>query len=83
MEPTDFVFEASPIWHDNPDMVVDDAAQVYLRNMLQKSRKGMEGLKTEVNKRSKEIEKLSGQWDAVKMDESQAQKEVDVVRVCP
>lgn len=81
-EPADFCFEPSPIWHDNPDMVVDESAQVYLRNMLQKSRKGMEGLKAEVDKRSKEIEQLSGGWNAIKLDESQAQKEVDIVRVC-
>ncbi|KAF8538024.1 hypothetical protein BDD12DRAFT_743025 [Trichophaea hybrida] len=79
-EPSDFAFEASPIWHDNPDMVVDEPAQIYLRNILQKSRKGMEGLKTEVEKRGKEIQQLSENWDNVKLDESQAQKEIDVVR---
>jgi len=80
-EPNDFAFETSPIWHDNPDMVADEPAQIYLRNILQKSRKGMEGLKAEVEKRGKEIAQLSENWNNVKLDENQAQKEVDVVRV--
>jgi len=62
-------------------MVVDESAQIYLRNLLQKSRKGMECLKAEVDTRGKEIQQLSGRWDAVKLDESQAQKEVDTIRV--
>jgi hypothetical protein len=81
-EPASFVFEASPIWHDNPDIVVDEAAQIYLRNLLQKSRRGIDGLKGEVERRGKEIQQLSERWNSIKMDESEAQKEVDVVRVC-
>jgi hypothetical protein len=81
-EPASFVFEASPIWHDNPDIVVDEAAQIYLQNLLQKSRRGIDGLKGEVERRGKEIQQLSERWNSIKMDESEAQKEVDVVRVC-
>lgn len=80
-EPGQFGFEASPIWHDNPDMVIDEQAQVYLRNMLQKSRQVVTGLKGEVDRRGKEIAHLSSRWDELKLDENEAQKEVDVARV--
>ncbi|KAI5779096.1 hypothetical protein EDC01DRAFT_672062 [Geopyxis carbonaria] len=79
-EPPDFVFEASPIWHDNPDMVIDEPAQVYLRNLLQKSKRGMEGLKGEVERRGQEIGKLAENRDKVKLDESMEQKDIDITR---
>ena len=80
-EPSSFVFEPSPVWHDNSNMVVDEQAQVYLRNLLQKSRKGMDGLKGEVERRGKEIQQLSENRDRVKLDENLVQKELDVMRV--
>lgn len=80
-EPPDFAFEASPIWHDNPDMVIDEPAQVYLRNLLQKSKRGMEGLKGEVERRGQEIGKLAENRDKVKLDEGMVQKDIDITRV--
>ena len=80
-EPPEYVFEAAPIWHDNPDMVVDEQAQIYLRNILQKSRKAVDTLKGEVDRRGREIGQLSKRWDELKYDENEAQKETDVARV--
>jgi hypothetical protein len=80
-EPSNFVFEPSPVWHDNSNMVVDEQAQVYLRNLLQKSRRGMDGLKGEVERRGKEIQQLSENRDRVKLDENQVQRELDIMRV--
>jgi hypothetical protein len=81
-EPAEFVFEPSPIWHDNPDMVVDETAQVFLRNQLGKSRKGISGMKSDVERRRRETDQLRRTWDSLKLDESQAQKEMDVAKVC-
>ncbi|KAI5786205.1 hypothetical protein FPQ18DRAFT_349328 [Pyronema domesticum] len=80
VEPVDFVFEPSPIWHDNPDLVIDEPAQIYLRNILAKSRNNSKMLKVEVEKRGKDIVQLSERWDAVKMNESEVQKEIDIAR---
>ncbi len=37
-EPHDVAFEPSPVWHDDAQMVVDEQAKNYLRNMLAKSK---------------------------------------------
>lgn len=80
-EPVDFDFEPSPIWHDNPNMVADEPAKVYLRNFLQKSKRGIEGHKGDIMRRQAEIEKLKNARDQCKLDESRAQAEVDNTRV--
>lgn len=80
-EPADFVFEPSAVWHDNPNMVVDEAAQIYLRNLLQKSKRNAAALKPDVDAKVKEIQRLMQQRDVIKLDESQAQKDIDTTRV--
>ena len=52
-EPPDKVFEPSPVWHDDDDMVVDDAAKIFLRNMLSKSKGQLSELRREVDKKTK------------------------------
>lgn len=55
-EPPDRAFEPSPVWHDDDEIVVDDAAKVFLRNMLSKSKGQLSELRREVDKRRREIE---------------------------
>lgn len=55
-EPPDRVFEPSPVWHDEPTMVVDETAKIYLRNVLNKSKSSLGELKREVDKKRREVE---------------------------
>ncbi|TEA12602.1 Protein BZZ1 [Colletotrichum sidae] len=55
-EPADKVFEASPVWHDDDQMIVDEAAKVYLRNVLSKSKAQLGDLRREVDKKRREVE---------------------------
>lgn len=82
-EPSNFVFEPSPIWHDTDEIVVDENAKVFLRNLLGKSRPGLEDAKTHVESRRKEINGLRKLLDTIKLDESKMQKEIDATRVRP
>lgn len=80
-EPGDFEFEPSPIWHDTDDIVVDEPAKVFLRNLLGKSRRGLEAAKGMVETKQKEVQALQRARDQLKYDEDNAQKEIDVTRV--
>ena len=57
-EPSDKVFEPSPVWHDDGAMVVDEAAKVYLRNLLNKSKGQLGELRREADKKGREVEAL-------------------------
>ena len=55
-EPSNKVFEPSPVWHDDDAMVVDEAAKVFLRNVLSKSKGQLGELRREVDKKRREVE---------------------------
>jgi formin-binding protein 1 len=57
-EPPDFDFEPSPIWHDDPAIVTDEFAKVFLRNMVSKSREGLNKIKGDVALKQQTVEKL-------------------------
>ncbi|KAL1842643.1 hypothetical protein VTJ49DRAFT_4554 [Mycothermus thermophilus] len=57
-EPPDKVFEPSPVWHDDGAMVVDEAAKVYLHNMLNKSKSQLSELRREADKKRREVEAM-------------------------
>lgn len=57
-EPPDKVFEPSPVWHDEAVMMVDEAAKVYLRNLLNKSKSQLGELRREADKKRREVEAL-------------------------
>lgn len=57
-EPSDFVFEPSPIWHDDAEIVTDEYAKVFLRNMVTKSREGLQKVQGLVALKYQEVEKL-------------------------
>ncbi|KAK7744459.1 Protein BZZ1 [Cytospora paraplurivora] len=56
VEPADKVFEPSPVWHDEPTMMVDETAKIYLRNVLNKSKGQLGELRREVDKKRREVE---------------------------
>lgn len=55
-EPQDKTFEPSPVWHDDDAMITDEAAKVYLRNVLNKSKSQLGDLRREVDKKKREVE---------------------------
>lgn len=55
-DPPDKVFEPSPVWHDEPTMVIDEPAKIYLRNVLNKSKSQLGELRREVDKKKREVE---------------------------
>ncbi|KAI2777416.1 FCH-domain-containing protein [Daldinia loculata] len=55
-EPSDKVFEPSPVWHDDDLMVTDEPAKVFLRNVLNKSKGQLGDLRREVDKKRREID---------------------------
>lgn len=57
-EPADMPFEPSPVWHDDANMVVDENAKTYLRNLMGKSKAQLGELKTEVDQKRREIENV-------------------------
>ena len=57
-EPLDFMFEPSPIWHDDPEIIIDEYAKVFLRNMVAKSREGLSKIQGNVALKHQEVDKL-------------------------
>ncbi|TGJ88731.1 hypothetical protein E0Z10_g90 [Xylaria hypoxylon] len=55
-EPSDKVFEPSPVWHDDDAMVTDEPAKIFLRNVLNKSKGQLGDLRREVDKKRREVE---------------------------
>ena len=57
-EPRDWVFEPSPVWHDDDAMAVDETAKIFLRNMLSKSKRQTIELKREVEQKRRDVDKV-------------------------
>ena len=57
-EPLDITFEPSPVWLDDSSMVIDETAKIYLRNVLGKSKSQLRELKSEVDKKRREVENI-------------------------
>lgn len=55
-EPPNKVFEPSPLWHDDDQMIVDDTAKIFLRNVLGKSKGQLGDLRRDVDKKRREVE---------------------------
>ncbi len=78
-EPLDMSFEPSPVWHDDAAMVVDEAAKVFLRNVLGKSKGQLTELKREVDSKRREVEGVKGIRLSIKEGKDK-RDEVEVVR---
>lgn len=55
-QPADFVFEPSPIWHDDDAMANTDTAKTYLRNVLAKSKTQLVDLRRETDTKRRELD---------------------------
>ncbi|GJN78446.1 hypothetical protein PLIIFM63780_001940 [Purpureocillium lilacinum] len=78
-EPPDKEFEASPVWHDDAAMVVDETAKIYLRNVLGKSKSQLSELRREVDKKRREVDNVKRLKQRVR-DGQEKKDEVEVVR---
>ena len=57
-EPPNLVFEPSPVWHDDAEMMVDEESKTFLRNLLGKSTGQRAEMKVEVEKKRKELDNV-------------------------
>ncbi|KAI9651755.1 MAG: hypothetical protein M1829_002453 [Trizodia sp. TS-e1964] len=57
-EPPDKVFEPSPILYDDSDIITDETAKIFLRNILEKSKSQLRDLRLEVDRKRRDIEGL-------------------------
>lgn len=80
-EPHDFEFEPSMVWHDTDEIVNDEHAQVFLRNMMTKSRRSLDEVKPSMETKKREVEGLRARKEEAKIDESTGQTDVEVTRV--
>ncbi|KAL7796051.1 hypothetical protein V8C37DRAFT_372966 [Trichoderma ceciliae] len=78
-EPPDKAFEASPVWHDDDLMIVDETAKIYLRNVLTKSKSQLAELRREVDKQRKEVESIQRLKQRVR-EGKEKKDEVEVIR---
>lgn len=78
-EPPNKEFEASPVWHDDSAMVIDEPAKVYLRNVLGKSKAQLGELRREVDKKRRQVESTKVIKQNIR-DGTDKQDEVEVVR---
>ncbi|EAS34825.3 actin polymerization protein Bzz1 [Coccidioides immitis RS] len=78
-EPQDMQFEPSPVWHDDATMVIDEAAKIFLRNLLTKSKSQMKEMKGEADKKRREVENAKRVRQSIR-DGKDKRDEVEVVR---
>ncbi|KIW13995.1 hypothetical protein PV08_06776 [Exophiala spinifera] len=57
-EPSDMVFEPSPVWLDPDNMMTDETSKIFLRNILQKSKPLVNQLKTESAQKHRDLENV-------------------------
>lgn len=78
-EPGDMGFEPSPVWHDDATIITDEAAKVFLRNVLGKSKSSVRELRVEADKKKREVE--TGQRTRQNIQQGKDNRnEVDIVR---
>lgn len=77
-EPVNNAFEASPLWHDDNLMVVDEPAKVYLRNVLGKSKSQLGELRREVDRKRRDVESVKNLKQKVR-NGTEKKDEVEVV----
>lgn len=78
-EPLEKEFEPSPIWHDDKAMVADEAAKIFLRNVLSKSKSQLGELRREVDKKRREVDSVKATKQRVR-EGTQKMDEVELVR---
>lgn len=78
-DPSDFVFEPSPVWLDTDAMVTDETAKIFLRNILTKSKPMINEMKAQALQKQKELENVKRARDNIRAGKDK-RDEVDCVR---
>jgi len=78
-EPSDMVFEPSPVWLDDNVMATDETAKIFLRNVLGKSIGQLRDLRQNVDKKKTEVENVKRLRQKIKEGKDN-RDEVEVVR---
>lgn len=72
-------FEPSPVWHDDASIITDEAAKVFLRNVLGKSKAQVRELRVEADKKRGEVENGKKTRENIRQGKDK-RSEVEVVR---
>lgn len=78
-EPADMGFEPSPVWHDDALIVTDEAAKVFLRNVLGKSKTQVRELRIEADRKRREVDTMTKARQNIQQGKDD-RSEVDIVR---
>lgn len=78
-EPSNLVFEPSPVWLDSDNMMTDETSKIFLRNILQKSKPMINQLKTDVTTKRRELENVKKVRQNIREGKDR-RDEVDCVR---
>ncbi|KAL3476892.1 hypothetical protein BJX99DRAFT_227105 [Aspergillus californicus] len=78
-EPMPLGFEPSPVWHDDEAIVIDEAAKVFLRNLLSKSKTQVRELRVESDQKRRDVEGAKRVRQSIQQGRDN-RNEVDVVR---
>lgn len=78
-EPANLGFEPSPVWHDDASIVADEAAKVFLRNVLSKSKTQIRELRVESDRKKREVEGSKKVRENIQQGKDN-RNELDVVR---
>lgn len=74
-EPGDFLFEPSPIWHDDDAMARTEAAKTFLRNVLARSKGQLPELRRETDSKKRDVDTARRQRESGRGDPIDAAKE--------
>lgn len=78
-EPANMEFEPSSIWHDDSAIITDDAAKVFLRNVLGKSKAQVRELRVEADKRKRNVDSSRQIRQEIRQGKD-GRSEIDIVR---
>ncbi|KAL4800270.1 hypothetical protein BDV19DRAFT_173588 [Aspergillus venezuelensis] len=78
-EPANVGFEPSPVWHDDEALIVDEAAKIFLRNLLSKSKTQVRELRIEAEQKRRDVESAKRVRQNVQAGRDN-RSEVEVVR---
>jgi hypothetical protein len=78
-EPANLAFEPSTVWHDDASIITDEAAKVFLRNVLGKSKTQIRELRVEADRKKREVEAGKKVRESI-LSGKDNRNEVDVVR---
>lgn len=78
-EPPNMGFEPSPVWHDDATIITDEAAKIFLRNLLGKSKSQVRELRVEADKKKREVDTGKKVREGIQQGKDN-RNEVDIVR---